>query len=368
MSAASADLTSDFHRFYPTSVLETGYDILFFWVARMVMLGMELTQCIPFHTVYLHGLVRDEHGAKMSKTKGNVIDPLQAVEQYGTDALRFTLVTGSTPGFDIPLSKQRLENSRNFVNKLWNTGKYITHVLGTEKPVGRTEWSEDRDQRPLSISDTRAWPLSERYIVSRIHEVSIAVTNALESHEYSDAGKLIHDFLWDEFADWYLEISKTRVKPASFESDAAKHAELSKWVLVYVWDKGLKLLHPYMPFITESLWQRLPHQGPSIMKSDWPVSVAVVPIAPIPDARLAPPGAEAPLRAPVSETSGTIDHSVNWFIDKSAISSFKTLQAVVRTIRNARTNYDVLPSHKITAIILVHSQELVDVLRSEHSW
>ncbi|RLC72338.1 MAG: valine--tRNA ligase [Chloroflexi bacterium] len=227
------DDTEDFRYFYPTSVMETGYDILFFWVARMIMMGLENTGQVPFRKVYLHGLIRDEKGEKMSKSKGNVIDPIQAVEQYGADALRFALATGSSPGNDTRLSSGKLEGSRNFTNKLWNTARFVLSVLG--------EGKVEKPQPPL--------PTEDRWIRSRLNRLIAEVRQLLESFMLGEAASHIHDFLWGEFCDWYVEFSKIRLRQSIPPSPIP--------VLVHTLETTLRLLHPFIPFITEDIWQRL---------------------------------------------------------------------------------------------------------------
>ncbi|MCJ7618713.1 MAG: valine--tRNA ligase [Anaerolineae bacterium] len=246
--------TDDLRYFYPTSVMETGYDILFFWVARMIMLGMEHMGDVPFREIYLHGLMRDEDGVKMSKSKGNVANPLDVVAQYGADALRFTIITGSSPGEDMKLYAEKLESSRNFANKLWQMARFITANLpeGYELPSGGPE----------------AWPrlrLEDRWILSRHNRVISEVTRLLDSYQFGEAGRQIYEFLWSEFADWFIEASKVRLYGEDEEDRAT-----ARQVLVYVFERALRLLHPFMPFVTEEMWQHLPHQGESLMIAPWP--------------------------------------------------------------------------------------------------
>ena len=231
--------SDDLARFYPSSVMETGYDILFFWVARMIMLGCYNIGSAPFDTVYLHGLVRDAQGRKMSKSLDNVIDPLEKADQYGMDALRFTLATGSTPGNDMRLTDERLEGSRNFANKLWNGAKF---VLG------------EISQADSSISDvSSATALEDGWILSRLQGVTESVDELLRQFQLGEAGRQIQDFLWGEFFDWYVEASKVRLR----SGDTSPLP-----VLTEVLDGGLRLLHPWMPFVTEAIWQQLrPHLG-----------------------------------------------------------------------------------------------------------
>ena len=265
--------TDDLSRFYPSSVMETGYDILFFWVARMIMLGCYNIGKAPFHTVYLHGLVRDAEGRKMSKSLDNVIDPLEKADQYGMDALRFTLATGSTPGNDMRLTDERLEGSRNFANKLWNGAKFVLGEISSAdlsappaSPVGaalvaaRTdaETVGSADGRPQGsplqhTSDSEIPPLEDRWILSRLQAVTDSVDELLTQYQLGEAGRQIQDFLWGEFFDWYVEASKVRLR----------NGDLTPLpVLTKVLDDGLRLLHPWMPFITEASWQQLrPHLG-----------------------------------------------------------------------------------------------------------
>ena len=236
------DETDDLARFYPSSVMETGYDILFFWVARMIMLGCYNMGTAPFKTVYLHGLVRDAQGRKMSKSLDNVVDPLEKAEQYGMDALRFTLATGSTPGNDMRLTDERLEGARNFANKLWNGARF---VLGELSAAGDG-----------SVGEPEAAALEDRWILSRLEAVTESVDELLTQYQLGEAGRQIQDFLWGEFFDWYVEASKVRLR-------AGDTTPLP--VLAHVLDRGLRLLHPWMPFITEAIWQqlrdRLPDRG-----------------------------------------------------------------------------------------------------------
>ena len=246
--------TEDLRYFYPTSVMETGYDILFFWVARMIMLGMEHMGEVPFREIYLHGLMRDEDGLKMSKSKGNVADPLDVVSQYGSDALRFTIITGSSPGEDMKLYEEKLESSRNFANKMWQMARFITSNLPEdyELPAGApVEWPGLR--------------LEDRWVLSRHSRLIGEATRLLDSYQFGEAGKQIYEFLWGEFADWFIEASKVRLYA---DDEDAKSTALH--VLVCVFEGALRLLHPFMPFVTEEIWQHLPHEGESLMVAPWP--------------------------------------------------------------------------------------------------
>ncbi len=244
------ETTDDLSRFYPSSVMETGYDILFFWVARMIMMGCYNMGSPPFETVYLHGLVRDAQGRKMSKSLDNVIDPLEKADQYGMDALRFTLATGSTPGNDMRLTDERLEGSRNFANKLWNGAKFVLGEI-----AGATNDNSSGSRSSLLQGEAPKAegvpPLEDRWILSRLQAVTDSVDELLRQFQLGEAGRQIQDFLWGEFFDWYVEASKVRLR----NGDTSPLP-----VLTRVLDGGLRLLHPWMPFITEAIWQQLrPH-------------------------------------------------------------------------------------------------------------
>ncbi|TCS79041.1 valine--tRNA ligase [Tepidibacillus fermentans] len=243
--------TDDLERYYPTNVLVTGYDIIFFWVARMIFTALEFTGEIPFKEVYIHGLVRDSEGRKMSKSLGNGIDPIEVIDQYGADALRFMISTGSTPGQDLRFHFERVEAARNFANKIWNASRFTIMNLGDFKV-------EDMD---LSGSLTTA----DQWILHRLNETIKDVTRLLEQYDFGEAGRILTHFIWDEFCDWYIELSKL-----SLYGDDETAKKTTKSVLTYVLDHTLRLLHPYMPFITEEIWQHLPHEGESISIAQWP--------------------------------------------------------------------------------------------------
>ena len=231
------DDTEDLDYFFPTSVMETGHDILFFWVARMIMLGIENMGEAPFHTVYLHGLITDRHGVKMSKSKGNVIDPLDAIDRYGADALRFALTTGGSSGNDMRLSDQRLEGSRNFANKLWNAARFV--ISNLEDAEGLEGWESPA---PTHRHD--------RWIVSRFNRVARTVEGRMEEYQFGEAQRAIYDFLWSEYCDWYIEMSKIRMRSDNGD-------ESPRPALAYVLEGVLRLLHPFMPFVTEEIWSTL---------------------------------------------------------------------------------------------------------------
>ena len=251
--------TEDFKYFYPTTVLETGYDILFFWVARMIMMGIENTGEVPFRTVFLHGLIRDASGAKMSKTRGNTMDPLELIEKYGTDALRFALTTGTAPGNDLRFTEARLEAARNFANKVWNASRFVlTSIQGKD---GLGGWLD------LPAPEHR----EDRWIISRLNRTIESVNKSLEAFELGEAQQKLYDFIWNDYCDWYIEMAKIRLRSGATPSPLP--------VLAHVLERTLRLLHPFMPFITEEIWQnlmeRLPREGglaESIMVSPYPIA------------------------------------------------------------------------------------------------
>jgi valyl-tRNA synthetase len=243
------DQTEDLATFYPTSLLITGFDILFFWVARMIMLGMECMGDVPFHVVYLHGMVRDADGQKMSKTKGNVIDPLEVTEKYGTDAVRMALMRGASPGTDIAIGVENIESARAFANKIWNASRLIFMKMESS---GVEPWvpSELNCCLPEAVSDSLTVPLEDRWIFSRLNRCAESVNRAIESYRFHEAAQTLWHFVWHEFCDWYLELKKLR-----FEDNTGLNAHWRNLLTVY--EMLLRLLHPLMPFLTEELWQRL---------------------------------------------------------------------------------------------------------------
>ena len=251
--------TEDLDYFYPTSVMETGYDILFFWVARMIMMGIENTGQAPFDTVYLHGLVLDPEGVRMSKTKGNVVDPLELIDMYGADAVRFALTTRTSPGNNMRLNESKLEASRNFANKLWNAARFVmTSAEGADSPPkGLKGWQELGD---LTHRE-------DRWIVSRLNRVAAQVDVQMKEYQFGEAQMVLHDFLWSEYCDWYLEMSKIRIRSGDGPSPLP--------VLAHVLERVLRLLHPFLPFITEEIWQTLHHQLPEA--PDTPEALVVAP-------------------------------------------------------------------------------------------
>ena len=243
--------TEDLATFYPTDVLVTGYDIIFFWVARMIFSGCEHTGKTPFHTVLIHGLVRDDKGRKMSKSLGNGIDPLEMIDKYGCDALRMNMVTGNSPGNDMRFYVERCEAMRNFANKLWNASRYVMMNLA-ENAINKLPATEK-----LEIAD--------KWVLSKLNTLIAEVTENLEKYELGVAVQKVYDFIWDTYCDWYIELTKARLY-----SEDAERKETAIQVLVYVLDQILRLLHPFMPFITEEIWQSIPHEGDALIVAAWP--------------------------------------------------------------------------------------------------
>ena len=243
--------TDSLKRFYPTSVLCTGFDILFFWVARMIMMGLKFMGDVPFRDVYIHALIRDAEGQKMSKTKGNVIDPLEVMEKYGTDALRFTLAAFAAQGRDIKLAEDRIEGYRNFCNKLWNASRFV--FMNLEDYKGS-----------CALDERSKFSSADLWILSRLNRATKEVNEALEAFRFNDAALTVYKFIWNEYCDWYIEFTKSKLADPGLKRVAAQN------MLIHVLDSALKLLHPFMPFITEEIWQKLPQDENSIMVSGFP--------------------------------------------------------------------------------------------------
>ena len=243
--------TTSLKRFYPTSVLCTGFDILFFWVARMIMMGLKFMGDVPFRDVYIHALIRDAEGQKMSKTKGNVIDPLEVMEKYGTDALRFTLAAFAAQGRDIKLAEDRIEGYRNFCNKLWNASRFV--FMNLEDYKGS-----------CALDKKSKFSSADLWILSRLNRATKEVNEALEAFRFNDAALTVYKFIWNEYCDWYIEFTKSKLADPGWERVAAQN------MLIHVLNSALKLLHPFMPFITEEIWQKLPQDENSIMVSGFP--------------------------------------------------------------------------------------------------
>ena len=246
------DQTDLLKKWYPTSTLVTGYDIIFFWVARMMFTGLEFMHQVPFKHVFIHGLVRDSQGRKMSKSLGNGIDPLEVIEKYGADALRFTLVTGNTPGNDMRFYFERVEGNRNYANKIWNASKFVLMNL------------DDYDES--YVPDKAELTLADQWILETLAQTELTVSDNLDKFELGAAADSIYDFSWNYFCDWYIETAKARL----YSKENAKDRKVAQYILVYTLKRMLALLHPFMPFITEHIWQHLPHQGKTLARSAWP--------------------------------------------------------------------------------------------------
>ncbi len=301
--------TEDLDYFYPTDVLVTGYDIIFFWVIRMVFSGLEQTGKLPFHTVLIHGLVRDSEGRKMSKSLGNGIDPLEVIDKYGADALRMTLITGNAPGNDMRFYWERVENSRNFANKVWNASRFI--MMNIEKAAQSGEVALDR----LTMAD--------KWIVSKVNTLTREVTENLDKYELGIALQKVYDFIWEEFCDWYIEMVKPRLYN---EEDDTKAAAI--WTLKHVLIQALKLLHPFMPFISEEIFCNLQEEEETIMVSRWPV------------------------------------YRDDWNFAKEEQST-ETIKEAVRAIRGVRSSMNVPPSKKATVYVVSEDAGLLQIF--EHS-
>ena len=312
--------TADLKYFYPTSIMETGYDILFFWVARMIMSGLEFTGEIPFHTVYLHGLIRDEHGKKMSKSYGNVIDPLVVMDELGTDALRFTLLVGATPGNDMNLSLSKVQANRNFANKVWNATRFVISTL---------------EQAPSSPKNDPDWTLADSWIWARMQNLIRDVERLFQNYQYGEAGRQIYDFFWSEFADWYLEIAKLQL------AEGGDRAFYTAATLVRVLDLSLRLLHPFTPFVTEELWGHLKRSASAHSDKLGPIN-----------------GWEAALI--VARWPEPRDKEV-WEADK--VTDFSLIVDVVKAIRNLRSEKNVKPDRRIPALLV--SEEHTAVLEHQ---
>lgn len=301
------DDTGDLRYFYPTSMLVTGYDIIFFWVARMIFSGIEHMGEVPFSHVLIHGIVRDSEGRKMSKSLGNGIDPLEVIDKYGADALRFSLIMGNSPGNDMRFYWEKVESSRNFANKIWNASRFVLMNL-----------------RNFNITNPKQGNLElpDKWIISKYNKLAGEVTENLEKFELGIAVQKLYDFIWSEFCDWYIELVKPRLYG---QDDEAR--ETAMYTLTYVLSNTLKLLHPFMPFITEEIWQYLPHEGESIMISNWPIANA-------------------------SE------------IDEQAEGQMESIMEIIKSVRNIRAEMEVAPS-KPAKIILIPSSEYMDIFSSE---
>ena len=308
--------TADMEYFYPTTMMETGYDILFFWVARMIMLGLEFTGHVPFRTVYLHGLVRNEEGQKMSKSKGTGIDPLPVMDEFGTDALRFTLLVGSTPGNDANLSLKKVEGNRNFANKLWNVGRFVVSAINSLTPDSHLPVGEELGGRD-------DWTLADSWVWARLQQLVRDVDRLFATYQYGEAGRQVYDFFWNDFADWYVEVAKLQL------AEGGSRAYQTASTLARVLDVSMRLLHPFTPFVTEELWGHLRKalQGSPLadLTRDWPEALIV--------ARWPEPRPEQAWEA-------------------GKLADFTQIQESIRSIRNVRAEKGVKPSKRIPATLV----------------
>lgn len=304
--------SEDMKRFYPTSVLVTGYDIIYFWVARMIFQGLEFTGQIPFKDVLMHGLVRDSEGRKMSKSLGNGVDPLEVIEKYGADAMRYMISTSSTPGQDLRFRWERVEQARNFANKIWNASRFALMNL--------------EGVNAADIDLTGQLGTADRWILHRLNETVRDVTRLIDSYEFGETGRLLYNFIWDDLCDWYIEFSKLSL----YGTDAAAKKQTQS-VLAYVLDQTQRLIHPFMPFISEEIWQHLPHVGDTITLAAWPTENAAF---------------EAP----------------------DAIREMELLMEAIRSVRNIRAEVNVPMSKKVELLIKPASAETQDILRKNEEY
>ncbi|MBO6164172.1 MAG: class I tRNA ligase family protein, partial [Lachnospiraceae bacterium] len=304
--------TPELEYFYPTDVLVTGYDIIFFWVIRMVFSGYEQTGVSPFHTVLIHGLVRDSQGRKMSKSLGNGIDPLEVIDKYGADALRMTLVTGNAPGNDMRFYWERVEASRNFANKVWNASRFI--MMNTEGV----------DTSAVELSDLED---ADKWILSKVNRLAKEVTENMDKYELGIALQKVYDFIWEEFCDWYIEM----VKPRFYNAEDERSKAAACWTLTTVLIQALKLLHPYMPFITEEIFCNLQSEEESIMISSWP------------------------------------EYRADW--DFAQVENrIERMKEAVRAIRNVRASMNVPPSKKADIFVVAEKEEVREAFTTSHAF
>lgn len=304
--------TEDLKRFYPTNVLVTGYDIIYFWVARMIFTALEFTEQIPFKDVLMHGLVRDSEGRKMSKSLGNGVDPLEIIEKYGADAMRYMISTSSTPGQDLRFRLERVEQARNFANKIWNASRFALMNLEGVK-------AEDIDL-------TGQLGTADRWILHRLNETVRDVTRLIDSYEFGETGRLLYNFIWDDLCDWYIEFSKLSLYGT--DADAKKKTQS---VLAYVLDRTQRLIHPFMPFISEEIWQHLPHEGETITLASWPTEN---------------PAFESP----------------------DAVREMELLMDAIRSVRNIRSEVNVPMSKKVELLIKPASSETQSILQRNEEY
>ncbi len=298
--------SEDFKRYFPTNTLVTGYDIIFFWVSRMIFQSIEFTGEKPFKDVLIHGLVRDEQGRKMSKSLGNGVDPMEVIDKYGADSLRYFLTTGSSPGQDLRFSMEKIESVWNFANKIWNASRFALMNM------------DDMTYNEIDLSGEKS--VADKWILTRLNETIESVTSLADKYEFGEVGRILYNFIWDDFCDWYIEMAKL---PLYGEDEAAKKTTRS--ILAYVLDHTMRLLHPFMPFITEEIWQNLPHEGESITLASWPkVNPALT--------------------------------------DQKAANDMKLLVEIIRSVRNIRAEVNTPLSKKIKMLIKAKDESTLSTL------
>ncbi len=304
--------SADFKRYFPTDALVTGYDIIFFWVARMIFQSIEFTGERPFKDVLIHGLIRDAEGRKMSKSLGNGVDPMDVIDQYGADALRYFLLTGSSPGHDLRFHWEKVESTWNFANKVWNASRFSLMNM------------EDFTYEDIDLTGEKS--LADKWILTRLNETIDQVTRNTNKYEFGEAGRQLYNFIWDELCDWYIEMAKLPLY-----GDDEERKKTTRSVLAYVLDQTMRMLHPYMPFITEEIWQQLPHEGDSITVAKWP--------------EVRPE-----------------------FHDEKAAGDMKRLVAIIKSVRNIRAEVDTPMSRKINLLIQAESETVVAELEAERGY
>ncbi|WP_347862646.1 valine--tRNA ligase [Salimicrobium sp. PL1-032A] len=302
----------DFKRYFPTNALVTGYDIIFFWVSRMIFQSIEFTDRRPFEDVLIHGLVRDGEGRKMSKSLGNGVDPMDVIDKYGADSLRYLLSTSSAPGQDMRFTWEKVESTWNFANKIWNASRFALMNMG--------------ELRYEEIDITKNRSVADEWILTRLNETIEKVTKTVDHYDFGEAGRHLYNFIWDDFCDWYIEMAKL---PLYSEDEERIHTTRS--VLAYTLDRTMRMLHPFMPFLTEEIWQHLPHQGESITVSEWPVADA------------------------------TLDN-------KQAVTEMERLVSIIRSVRNIRAEVDTPMSKQIKLIIQGEDEEVVKELEGNRNY
>ncbi|MGI6487418.1 MAG: valine--tRNA ligase [Syntrophomonadaceae bacterium] len=304
--------TRELEYFYPTSALVTGRDIIFFWVARMIFSGLEFMRDVPFYDILIHGLILDAQGRKMSKSLGNGIDPIEVIDKYGADTLRFSLITGSTPGNDIRFHWDKVENTRNFANKIWNAARFT--MLNLE------------DYEPVSLGEEDL-TLADRWMLSRLQDRIEEVTVLLEKYDLGEAARVVYEFIWDEFCDWYIELTKSRL----YDEDNIRDRRVAQNVLRRVLLDQLRLLHPFMPFITEEIYQHLPDIESSIMIDRWPEQ----------------------------------DEKLVW---PEAVEEMKTIMSVIRAVRNLRSEFNIAPGVRVRVVVSTDDENMGNIIRSGSSY